>query len=174
VTENKPADGRHWILLFVLHHGILPGVSCTKPSSEATITMSRRAPPRDSNVLCRYKTYDVAAQSWSKDWTLLHRPPSAVEAAVHHDTSSLSCTSISIPCPRGQITLYPNVISTSDRHALHQELAHCGYFRAYGIQGTTEPRRHFLAHEMATTVRRMKSTAAAINKESASNGSCCS
>ena len=89
-----------------------------------------------SNVICRYQTYDTSTRSWS-DWHHVQRP------------SDCSATNLTVPCPRGSIQLYPNVISATDRTHLRQELAGCNYFRAYGIQGGTEPRRHFLAHELA-------------------------
>lgn len=100
------------------------------------------------STLYRYKEYSANDKVWS-DWICVPRPVSQTSA----ESSRVGTASIpaghEIPCTRGRITVYPKVLSSSDRHSLHRELADCNFFRAYPIQGGTEPRRHFLAHELA-------------------------
>ncbi|GKY93598.1 hypothetical protein MPSEU_000327200 [Mayamaea pseudoterrestris] len=125
---------------------------------EAKTSGKRRRWSVDRNLLYRYRTYDGENQSWS-DWNDVQRPSSStLDGSSEYnnnedDNNKIKDTptiSLQIPCPRGSIVVYPNVMDATDRNLLRQELADCNYFRAYQIQGGKEPRRHFLAHERAT------------------------
>lgn len=89
--------------------------------------------------LFRIRTRNHTSDRWSS-WTNVDRPTSEADNQITYD----------FPGNRGTITFYTEFICNSDRNLIMDELENCKQFRSYPIQGTTEPRVHFLAHEEAT------------------------
>jgi len=51
----------------------------------------------------------------------------------------------------GEVTVYPSMLDEDERQSLWKELtANSHYFRQYKVQGSNEPRAHFLLHKQAT------------------------
>jgi alkylated DNA repair dioxygenase AlkB len=88
---------------------------------------------------------------WRKISTGKWGPWQRTELTNPRTRSALTQKSRQIHLPRGgTVTIYPGLLSKTQRATLSQELLSSNLFRQYEIQGMPEPRVHFLLHEQAT------------------------
>jgi alkylated DNA repair dioxygenase AlkB len=92
-----------------------------------------------ADVLIRRRSYNGKSKKWSK-WQVEYRRP---------NENGEPCYVIHLKLG-GTVCLYPNLLPLSRQKQVTEELKnHATYFREYRIQGTKEPRAHFLLHEHA-------------------------
>lgn len=95
---------------------------------------------QQQQTLLQKRTFDGGVKNWGPWSDVCTRPESTeVPTFVH-------C----FPHDKGQLCIYANILPSDCQKAVTEELMQCSHFRQYTIQGSPEPRTHFLLHDDAT------------------------
>ena len=129
-TNPKPATNAEWM---------------PAPAQGTTDCLPRPAPTSDA--IMRIRTYNGETKTWNRWETVLRRseaqsPPAQSPLLFEYELKK-----------KGKLRIYPSLLSLEEQQEVTQELLrNTDFFREYRIQGTKEPRAHFLLHENAPDV----------------------
>jgi alkylated DNA repair dioxygenase AlkB len=104
---------------------------------------------QQQQVLLRKRTYDGTTQKWSP-WNAILTRRSRSVGSEDSFTPDAEPFVYNFTRGGGRLVVHANLLSTSRQRVVTEELMQCRHFRQYRIQGSPEPRAHFLLHEQAT------------------------